>query len=59
MEPIMGSPAGCARVIAGALTASTPRSRYLVGLDAQAILLAERLTPSFVKDRVVRFTLGL
>lgn len=59
MEPIMGSPEGCAKVIAGALTASTPRSRYLVGLDAQAILVAERLTPSFIKDRVVRFTLGL
>jgi NAD(P)-dependent dehydrogenase (short-subunit alcohol dehydrogenase family) len=59
MEPIMGSPEGCAKVIAGALTTGVPRARYLVGLDAQAILLAERLTPSFVKDRVVRFTLGL
>jgi NAD(P)-dependent dehydrogenase (short-subunit alcohol dehydrogenase family) len=59
MAPIMGSPAGCAKVIAGALTASMPRSRYLVGIDAQAMFLAQRLTPSFVKDRVVRFGLGL
>ncbi|WP_421120700.1 SDR family oxidoreductase [Aquihabitans daechungensis] len=59
MEPIMGSPEGCAKVIAGALTTSSPRARYLVGYDAQAILLAQRLTPSFVKDRVVRLTLGL
>lgn len=59
MEPIMGSPEGCAKVIAGALTASIPRNRYLVGLDAQALLMAQRLTPSFVRDRVVRLGLGL
>lgn len=59
LEPIMGSPERCAKVIAGALTASAPRRRHLVGVDAQAMLLAERLTPSFVKDRVVRLGLGL
>ena len=59
MEPIMGSPQGCAKVVATALTTSVPRNRYLVGLDAQAILLAQRLTPTFLKDRVVRFGLGL
>ena len=59
MTPIMGSPEGCAKVIADALTTSSPRSRYLVGIDAQALLLAQRLTPTFVKDRVVRYTLGL
>ncbi|MCU1370460.1 MAG: putative oxidoreductase [Ilumatobacteraceae bacterium] len=59
LEPIMGSPAGCAKVIGGALTSSMPRARYLVGIDAQAILLAQRLTPTLVKDRVVRFALGL
>ncbi len=59
MEPLMGDPQACARVIATALTARSPRSRYLVGLDAQAILLAERFTPTFVKDRVLRMGLGL
>lgn len=59
VEPIMGSPDGCAKVVATALTASVPRTRYLVGFDAQAILLAQRLTPSFVKDRVIRLGLGL
>jgi NAD(P)-dependent dehydrogenase (short-subunit alcohol dehydrogenase family) len=59
LEPIMGQPAACARVIADALTTRSPRSRYLVGIDAQAMLLAQRLTPTFVKDRVVRFGLGL
>ncbi|CAN5168405.1 oxidoreductase [soil metagenome] len=58
-EPIMGSPEGCARVIAGALSTSVPRNRYLVGLDAQALLLADRLTPTFVKDRFIRFGLGM
>lgn len=59
LEPVMGSPEGCAKVIAGALIASSPRRRYLVGVDAQAMLLAERITPSFVKDRIVRLGLGL
>jgi len=59
LEPIMGQPAACAKVIADALTTRSPRSRYLVGRDAQAMLLAQRLTPTFVKDRVVRFGLGI
>ncbi|CAN5493596.1 oxidoreductase [soil metagenome] len=59
MEPIMGSPDGCAKVVATALTASIPRNRYLVGIDAQALLLAQRFTPSFLKDRVIRLGLGL
>ncbi len=59
IEPIMGSPSGCARVVATALTTTFPRHRYLVGLDAQALLFAQRFTPTFVKDRVVRLGLGL
>lgn len=59
LEPIMGHPEACAKVIADALTTRSPRSRYLVGRDAQALLLAQRLTPTFVKDRVVRFGLGI
>lgn len=59
LEPLMGQPEACAKVIVDALTARTPRARYLVGLDAQAMLMAQRLTPTFLKDRVVRFGLGL
>ncbi len=59
MEPIMGQPEACAKVIAGAVASRSPRPRYLVGLDAQAMLLAQRFTPTFVKDRVIRFGLGL
>ncbi len=59
LEPIMGSPAQCAKVIAGAMEGRAPRDRYLVGLDAQAIRLGDRLTPNVVQDRVMRFVLGL
>ncbi len=57
--PIMGDPAGCAKVIADALTTRVPRSRYLVGIDAQALSVVDRLTPTFVRDRVLRAALGL
>jgi short-subunit dehydrogenase len=59
LEPIMGSPEQCAGVIAGALESRLPRGRYLVGIDAQALRLADRLTPNLVQDRVLRFALGL
>jgi NAD(P)-dependent dehydrogenase (short-subunit alcohol dehydrogenase family) len=59
MEPIMGNPEACAKVIATAMTTRFPRSRYLVGLDAQAMSLVDSLTPTFVKDRVIRFGLGI
>jgi hypothetical protein len=55
----MGSPSQCASVIAGAIESGSPRSRYLVGLDAQAINLTSRLTPSFVQDRFLRLVLDL
>jgi NAD(P)-dependent dehydrogenase (short-subunit alcohol dehydrogenase family) len=59
IEPVMGSPDQCAKVIVGALDARVPRPRYLVGLDAQAIRLGDRLTPDMVQDRVLRLVLGL
>ncbi|HVF33286.1 MAG TPA: SDR family oxidoreductase [Acidimicrobiales bacterium] len=59
LESIMGNPEQCAKVIATALTTRLPRSRYLVGLDAQAITLADSLTPTFLKDRMLRLGLGL
>lgn len=58
-EPLMGQPEGCAKVIAGALAARRPRSRYLVGYDAQALAMVERFTPTSVKDAVTRLALGL
>ena len=58
-SPIMGDPGHCARVIADAVEARTPRARYLVGYDAQALALVQQVTPTFVKDRVLRLFLGL
>jgi NAD(P)-dependent dehydrogenase (short-subunit alcohol dehydrogenase family) len=58
-EPVMGDPAQVARVVAGVLGARWPRARYLVGVDAVGLALADRLTPTPVKDRVIRFSLGL
>jgi NAD(P)-dependent dehydrogenase (short-subunit alcohol dehydrogenase family) len=59
IEPIMGNPQQCAKVIASALTTRMPRARYLVGLDAQAMNLADTLTPTFLKDRFIRLGLGI
>jgi NAD(P)-dependent dehydrogenase (short-subunit alcohol dehydrogenase family) len=58
-QPFMGQPKQVARVIARALSSPLPRARYLVGYDAQMLAVAERLTPTTVKDRVLRLTLGL
>ena len=59
IEPIMGSPEHCGRVIADVLESRMPRDRYLVGLDAQAMRLGDRLTPNLLQDRVLRLVLGL
>lgn len=59
VERIMGKPEACARVIGTALTTRLPRSRYLVGLDAQALLLSQTLTPTAIKDRIIRLGLGI
>ena len=59
LEPIMGNPQQCAKVIAGAIDSRGPRARYLVGLDAQAMNLADSLTPTFIKDRFIRLGLGI
>lgn len=58
-QPLMGEPARVARVIGRALTNRFPRARYLVGYDAQALALMERLTPTVVKDTVTRLGMGL
>jgi len=48
-----------ARVIGKALTANSPRSRYLVGWDAQGIAAAQSLIPTGVRDRITRLLAGL
>jgi len=58
-RPLMGHPRQVAKVIAGAISSTRPRARYLVGADAQAIAFWDRLLPTEVKDRVTRLSLGL
>ena len=55
----MGEPEGGARAIGKALTARSPRARYLVGHDAQAITAAQPLIPTVIRDRVTRLVTGL
>jgi NAD(P)-dependent dehydrogenase (short-subunit alcohol dehydrogenase family) len=58
-QPFMGQPVQCARTIATALTTRWPRARYLVGYDARALALWSSLTPTEMKDRIVRLIMSL
>jgi hypothetical protein len=51
-------PAAVAAVIATALTARRPRTRYVVGRDARIQAAAARLLPDRVLDALVRRTFG-
>ena len=48
-----------AETIERALSASHMRARYVVGRDARAMLMAKRLLPDLLFDRVARRALGL
>jgi len=52
-------PEQVAETIERALTASRMKARYLVGRDARAMLIARRLLPDLVFDRVVKRALGV
>jgi NAD(P)-dependent dehydrogenase (short-subunit alcohol dehydrogenase family) len=58
-RPFLGKPEQVARVIAGAVDSRSPRARYLVGRDAQLLSLASDLSPTMIRDRVTRLTMGL
>ena len=58
-QPLMGNPRTVAKVVVKALHNRNPNARYLVGYDAMMLALMERVTPTAVKDRVSRLTLGL
>jgi NAD(P)-dependent dehydrogenase (short-subunit alcohol dehydrogenase family) len=66
MEKAMGNAAQSgipaerlAETIEGALTARRMKARYVVGREARGMLLAKRLLPDLVFDRVIRRTLGV
>jgi NAD(P)-dependent dehydrogenase (short-subunit alcohol dehydrogenase family) len=48
-----------AQVIEQALTSRRMKARYLVGRDARAMLIAKRLLPDLLFDRVIRRALGV
>jgi NAD(P)-dependent dehydrogenase (short-subunit alcohol dehydrogenase family) len=52
-------PEQVATTIERALTARRMKARYLIGRDAKAMLLAKRLLPDHVFDRVARRALGV
>jgi short-subunit dehydrogenase len=52
-------PADAARVIADAIEARRPRTRYLVGRDAKLMARIARLLPDRVVDRLIARNLGL
>jgi len=52
-------PVWVARVIGHAVSARSPRARYLVGIDAVAAAAANRMAPTAVKDRLIRLSFGL
>jgi NAD(P)-dependent dehydrogenase (short-subunit alcohol dehydrogenase family) len=53
------SPDVIAKAVDRAVRARRPRSRYAVGLGAKPILLARRVLPDKVFDRLVRFAFGV
>jgi NAD(P)-dependent dehydrogenase (short-subunit alcohol dehydrogenase family) len=53
------APEKVAKVIAHALTARRPRTRYLVGADARAMVILRRLLPDRLGDRLVSRATGL
>jgi NAD(P)-dependent dehydrogenase (short-subunit alcohol dehydrogenase family) len=57
--PLMGDPRSVAKVIGKALSSRSPRARYLVGIDAQAISLWQSFLPDELRDRLYRMGLGL
>lgn len=57
--PLMGNPQTVAKVIASAIGAKRPKARHLVGYDAQAVVMYDRIVPTGVRDKLTRIALGL
>jgi len=55
----MAGPGKVAKVVARSLTVRSPRSRYLVGYDAELAARVTAVMPDAVKDQILRRTLGL
>lgn len=52
--PLWSSTEQVAGTVVGALTARSPRARYVVGLDARVNTISDAFTPTAVRDAVLR-----
>lgn len=59
MRPFFASAETVASSVVGALVARVPRARYVVGVDAQINALTNPITPTLVRDAVMRMLYGL
>jgi NAD(P)-dependent dehydrogenase (short-subunit alcohol dehydrogenase family) len=59
LEPVMASPEAVARTVGSSLDADRPRTRHLVGVDAQVLTRLGKVTPTVLSDAVLRTLLRL
>jgi NAD(P)-dependent dehydrogenase (short-subunit alcohol dehydrogenase family) len=59
MRPFFASADTVARTVVGALTARAPRARYVVGVDAAINAVTAPVTPTILRDAVMRMLYGL
>jgi NAD(P)-dependent dehydrogenase (short-subunit alcohol dehydrogenase family) len=59
LKPLWASPEQVTGAVLAALTARVPRTRYVVGLDANVNTLTAPFVPTLVRDRVLRLLTGL
>jgi hypothetical protein len=59
MEEKGASPEAVARMVANALTAEKPKTRYIVGGDARIQIMMARLLPDRARDWMVLKFIGL
>ena len=59
MRPWFASTEAVSRTVVSALTARAPRARYVVGIDAAINAVTAPVTPTIVRDAVMRMLYGL
>jgi NAD(P)-dependent dehydrogenase (short-subunit alcohol dehydrogenase family) len=58
-RPMAGDPKRVAQIVVRAMKARAPRSRYLIGSDAQLLTISQQVLPTPVRDFMARRTMGL
>jgi NAD(P)-dependent dehydrogenase (short-subunit alcohol dehydrogenase family) len=59
MRPLWASPEQVTKAVMSGLTSRVPRSRYVVGIDANMNTITAALVPTLVRDRFLRLFTGL